>query len=162
MVKDVLRYADIRRVGYKHSFLSELENPEKYRDYFIFTIVRDIQKRLASRYRFHKMLSRVYYGESFHEFNLRRAMLRQTNYYRHDFLRCYTYRYEAMDSIVPDLSFRVPRLGTPQQNRGSHYYGIYRWTDFVDREGIEHINDVCADEFKELGYPRREWPINGD
>lgn len=160
---DVLRKLSCRRVGHKHSPVQPL--PEGY---FIFAMVRNPYHRIASMYRFRALRSQSprfrevipnvgALIEQVHEGAIAGNLhpLCQTSYIDD---RVRVYRFERFKESVSEI---CRRIGVPMplmaRRSSTHYLGPYDWRDFMDRRGLEIINETCREDFDRFGYPMLTW-----
>ena len=155
-------YPGLIRHGKKHDSLADLKNPDRYRDYFIFAVVRNPYRRYVSYYRWRKhysdrsldrnnpeALQSLKSFSCFIKWMVKyHAVFSQFNYINHPFLATTVYKYEETD-----LSTILPGARAVPKNEKVYYLGDYEWTDYIDEEGIALINRYCAEDFKRFNYP---------
>ena len=166
-----------KRTPWAHAKLNDVPNPELYVDYKLISIVRNPYHRLASAYhrRYRIMhrpsrrgcesqpeLSDLYvtmkrFGSFLSHF-AETNELQQRVYLEHEFLACETFKFE--DTDITELARQLNKVARPiklNKGRPVSYFGKYWWPDWVDAEGVEIINDVCKEDFREFGYNRKTW-----
>ena len=151
---------NFKRIGEKHGKLSDLEEPEQYRDYFLFAVVRNPYQRYVSEYRFRKMWHEkspevlrdkgVEFDWHFRSFSsylkycIQKQGLRvQADFVRHNLLAPAIYKYEETDFSI---------FGQNIRGADTNFHGHYDWREWVDSEGVEIINQHCAEDFERFGY----------
>lgn len=146
-----------RRVGQKHNALSELDHAEKYKDWFIFGVVRNPYHRLTSMYRFYVLHDPYYDGISFINFLKYIQTIDipylQVDYLNHTFLKPEVYRYEDLDlrDICEKAGFEYKK---PEKIKRFNYLGDYDWKDYHTDETMDYISKVFDPDFIEYGYDK--------
>ena len=176
VIKSLFAKGELNLVGHKHGLLSMLNGPELYRDYFIFTMIRNPYSRLVSNYRFHKKTVFELDPDSI-QFqkgmpkpedgcweNLYNFLTHRINHYnmrtkaqyefiRHSFLTTHICKFENLEIDVGQVAETIGvNFDSIKKDATVHYYGDYDYMDYLDKPSIRLINETCAVDFQEFGY----------
>lgn len=158
------RMADCRREGAKHGTVRQL--PALDDDFFIFTVVRNPYRRLASMYRFRRICDQKG-GLFVRRFPTLSTLLEHMiarwrsgdgvfPVCQAEFIdgRVSVYRFERFGEVVDGIASQVGLDPTPpRRDAGVNYFGDYDWREELDRRAVEIINDECREDFRLFGYP---------
>ena len=173
----IKRLFNFEKIGNRHDTLKDLPNPEEYRDYFIFTIVREPHARLISLYRFEylhavrwskKQLREKYGNDDFRQTPLRSFFdfvsrwkepfpILQADHIKHPGLDVTVYHQERIHKAFIELRscFGLDAEKLPK-DRETHYLGPYRKSEWSDELGLDYISEHCIEDFNRFGYKPRD------
>lgn len=168
ITRSVLAPMGLERVGHKHGTISDLHGDVDLR--FIFSFVRNPYRRFASQYRFNRIkvnasgMFTVNYPR-LADFIRKRHELWLAGQHPYplcqaQFLdeRVVVYRFEDFSNAVDDVCRRIG-IKRPELPKGreANFYGAYDWRAELDREAVDRINDIAAEDFERFGYERMTW-----
>ena len=149
-----------------HATLGEVAEPERFRGYRLFAIVRDPYSRIASAY--HRACARQR-GEAAmraarHHISSCAVYLRfladngairpQVDYLDHPSLKPKVFRFEETS---PVQVARAMNGAEDYREIKTSDYGDYARADWLDAEAVALVNELCRRDFIELGYSLLSW-----
>lgn len=152
---NLLNHFNTIRVGGKHEGIKNVPDLDGY---FLFTMVRNPYKRIASQYRFRILRDRES-DQGLKPFWVRfptpydwvetNEWLSQSELIDNRFK---IYHFENYKYAVRDIGKKLGlEIDYLKRDPYTHYYGDYDWRNWIDNESILFINEHCKDDF-EFGY----------